>query len=173
MKKNLLDTARLRERLLELFEYDPESGNFYHKVPAGHFHQSGYRYITIGGKQHLAHRLAWLYVHGDWPDQLIDHADGNRANNRLSNLRKATYSQNAANAKKHVHNTSGIKGVSFDETKKRWQATITVNNKQMHLGRFKTKDEARAAYMAAAKMHQGEFANDGETNVVKLREAAA
>lgn len=177
-KKENLEPQALRAKLVELFSFDNETGEFHHKVPAGHFHkENGYRYITIGGKQYLAHRLAWLYVYGEWPPQLIDHIDGNRSNNRPANLRKATYSQNAANAKLHTRNTSGIKGVSYDKTKDRWQATITVNNKQLHLGRFKTKEEAKAAYMAAAKMHQGEFANDGQrgvaiSNVVKLGDVA-
>lgn len=173
-KSTSFDVKELRELLVDLLTYDPETGDFFWKRPAGGFSPNGYRYIKVGAKQCLAHRLAWLYVHGEWPDALIDHIDGNRSNNRIGNLRKATHSQNGANAKRHSRNRSGYKGVSFDKSKNRWQASITVQNKQIHLGRFKTKDEARAAYMTAAKFHHGEFANDGENaNVVNIKGVAA
>ena len=143
--------------------YDPETGKFTWKKEAGTITGHGYRYIRVNQKMMLAHRMAWLMFYGTEPDGLVDHINGNRLDNRIVNLRIATYSQNAANAKRHSRNTSGLKGASYMPKKRKWQASITVQNKQTHLGTFATKDEAHAAYLEAARKHQGEFANDGRT----------
>jgi hypothetical protein len=101
---------------------------------------------------------------------VIDHINGDRLDNRIENLRTATYSQNSANAKRHSRNTSGLKGASkrFKNGKwtGRWQASITYQRKQINLGYFDTKEEAHAAYLEAARRLQGEFANCG--NVKEL-----
>lgn len=91
--------------------------------------------------------------------------NGNRQDNRIRNFRIATFSQNGANAKRHSRNTSGLKGASKVLKKGkwtgRWQASITVRNKQMNLGYFDTREEAHAAYLAAARLYHGVFASDG------------
>jgi HNH endonuclease/AP2 domain len=153
------------EKLRELFSYDPEKGSFRWNGEAGYISGNGYRYISVEGKKRLSHRLAWLMHYGEEPNGLVDHINGDRTDNRIQNLRLATYSQNSANAKLHTRNTSGLKGASWMPKKNRWQATITVKNKQMNLGYFKTKEAAHDAYMAAAKKYHGEFANDGLSSV--------
>ena len=157
--------AATLQNLRDKFGYDPKTGRFSWKEEPGCVPTNGYRYIKVGGKLQLAHRLAWLYYYGEEPVGLIDHINGDRLDNRIENLRIATFSQNAANAKRHSRNTSGLKGVAKVVKKGvwtgRWQASITHQNKQIGLGSFKTKELAHAAYVKAASRLQGEFANDG------------
>lgn len=166
--------AATLENLRETFDYDPKTGKFSWKAEPGSITANGYRYIKVNGKLQLAHRLAWLYYYGEEPVGLVDHINGDRADNRIENLRIATYSQNSANAKLHTRNTSGLKGVCKIVRKGvwtgRWQASITHNNKQIGLGSFKTKELAHVAYMKAAERLQGEFAHDG---VKELQEKPA
>lgn len=116
----------------------------------------GYSYVSIYGKSYPAHRLAWLYVYGEWPPCQIDHIDGDPSNNRLENLRLATASQNQRNRKLSENNTSGAKGVS--KIGNRYAARIRVDGKNKHLGTFGTLNEAADAYKAAAEDLFGEFA---------------
>ena len=151
--------------LSEELNYDPATGRFTWKKEAGTI-SNGYRLLRVNQKNMWAHRVAWLMATGEDPEGLvIDHVNGDRLDNRIENLRTATYSQNAANAKRHSRNRSGLKGAS--EVVKRgkrtgkWQSSITYQRRQMNLGYFDTKEEAHAAYVAAAERLQGEFANDG------------
>jgi hypothetical protein len=153
------------ERLRELLNYDPETGVFTWRVSrratarpgsvAGTITPKGYRNIWIGGN-YRAHRLAWLYVHGKWPDHEIDHIDGNRANNAIANLRDVTRSVNHENLRcARSDNAHGLLGVSPSKGK-RWKTSITVNGKWQHLGTFKTPEEAHAAYLEAKRrLHVG------------------
>jgi hypothetical protein len=98
-------------------------------------------------------------VYGEWPPLQLDHVNGNPVDNRFANLRLASASQNSANARRPVTNTSGFKGVHLNPTStQKWRAKITVNKVQVYLGYFDTKEEAGAAYMRAAQEHFGEFA---------------
>ena len=155
------------EELLRLVSYDPETGIFTwkvrrsNKVKAGAVagrvsKKPGYAEVGIHYRFYLTHRLAWFYVHGTWPRR-VDHKDGDKINNRLTNLREATVSQNAANKKMNATNRCGFKGVRSTGTG-RWRATIETNRKSISLGRFDTPEEAHAAYVAAAKNIFGEFA---------------
>lgn len=123
---------------------------------AGTKHPCGRIAIKIGGGVYLAHRLIWLYVHGEWPPQDIDHRMRDGGNNRLINLRAATHQQNMRNCKKHKNNTTGLKGVFL--YKNRFRAQIGVDKKSVHLGIFETVQAAHAAYCAAAVHYFGEFA---------------
>lgn len=157
-----MDYAELNEELI----YNADTGQFFWKKEAGTITGHGYRYIRVNGKMMLAHRMAWLMAYGEDPEGLlIDHINGDRLDNRIENLRVATYSQNSANAKRHSRNKSGLKGASevVKRGKKtgRWQSSITYQRRQMNLGYFGSKDDAHAAYVAAAEKLQGEFANDG------------
>lgn len=140
--------------------YDPGSGCFARRngSPAGHVTEAGYLRITIDRKRHMAHRLAWLFTHGEWPDFDIDHADGDRLNNRASNLRRASRAQNTMNSKLRSDNPTMLKGARARKDRKTFAAVIRINGKQKTLGYFETPEAAHAAYVDAAKVHFGEFA---------------
>lgn len=154
------------KRLRELLEYNPATGNFYWKtdlgchnkyegLKAGGVNYHGYVRVAIDGVSYRANRLAWLYMTGDWPSQLIDHVNRNKADDRWENLRLATRSQNRRNAGRAINNTSGLTGVSPAFGK--WRAQISFEGKKKYLGLFTTKEAARAAYVSAAKTLFGEF----------------
>lgn len=157
--------------LKRLLSYDPESGVFTRigssssrklrqdriNSPAGSIPKSGYVVIWIGRKYYTGHRLAFIYMTGSVPD-FIDHIDQDRSNNSWSNLRPCTHSQNSANRGGQVNSKSGLKGVYVCGKSGVWIAQITVRRKQIKLGRFKSAEEASAAYEVAAKQHFGEFA---------------
>lgn len=158
------------DRLLEVLSYDPLTGVFRWRISlsrrnhigdqAGTVAEDGYRVIQIDGWHYKASRLAWLYVHAQWPSDRIDHEDLDRDNNRIKNLREATESQNAANVGLLASNTSGFKGVSLGSLNrsKPWRAAIRKNQKRKFLGWFATAAEAGAAYQLAAEEAHGEFA---------------
>jgi hypothetical protein len=112
----------------------------------------------VCGGRYLVHRIVWLYVYGEWPEHEVDHEDVDPSNNRIGNLRAATSSQNKMNRRKQSNNSSGVKGVHFNKEKKLWQASICVERNQIHLGYFKSKDDAAAKYKEAAEILHGEFA---------------
>ena len=125
-------------------------------------HKSGkyteYRKVVVRPKRYKAHRIIWLMQTGKWPSGHIDHIDGNGLNNKWSNLREATSSQNSMNQKVRSDSTSGIKGVSYDKKRNMWYVYIDINKKRKHLGRFETREEAAAARIAAEKVYHGAFA---------------
>jgi hypothetical protein len=158
----VLTASRLRQRL----SYDPDTGEFTWIIPprgrsvgaiAGRTAKDDYSQIQVDGRRYQAHRLAWLYVHGTFPEKIMDHIDGDRSNNRINNLRPATNSQNGANERMKSQNTSGYKGVSWF-LNKWWKAQISYRGKVIYLGHFDCPKEAHAAYMAAARKYHGEFA---------------
>jgi hypothetical protein len=151
-------------RLKELLNYDKDSGCFYWKQNqgrrikagdiAGCIHHNGYIVICINKKQYQAHRLAWLYIYKEFPKSSIDHINGIRSDNKISNLREATQSENCQNLKKS-RGSSGFLGVSIDSQRRnRWKASIKLYGKTTHLGWYKTPQEAHQAYIEAKrKMH--------------------
>jgi len=114
--------------------------------------------IRINDELHLAHRLAWLYMTGEWPACQIDHRNCDSLDNRWPNLREATGSQNQSNTRLQKNSTTGFKGVTFMKSHKKYVAQISVNYKHVHLGYFDTTEEAHTAHCAAAKQHRGEYA---------------
>ena len=126
---------------------------------AGRIASNGYVEITIQKRHYGAHRLAWLYVHGRWPEGTIDHRDGVKTNNWIDNLREATEAQNRANIERHGRNTSGHKGVHYSQRDKRWIAKISVSGKLIQLGRFKDKASAISAYRDGALRYHGAFSS--------------
>ncbi len=116
-----------------------------------------YLHIGIQGDIYKAHRLVWLYVHGEPVPEMIDHIDHDRLNNRIENLRSATMSQNRANSFVRSDNVLGLKGVT--PTKQgRFVALICRNQKSFYLGTYDTAEAASEAYKAAAANLYGEFA---------------
>ena len=159
-------TAKLAR---EILFYDEQTGLLYWKQKtskktligsaAGCLHKaSGYVFVTIHRVHHKAHRLIWLIKTGSWPRKDVDHVNGRRADNRWVNLREATRSQNLANARLKLLNTSGFKGISWDGRRNKWRARIKVEYQEIWLGYFATPEQAHAAYVAAAKEHFGEYA---------------
>lgn len=147
-----------QERLKELLSYDPETGIFKWVAAlnwrieigriAGTLHHTDYVYIEIAGKSYAAHRLAWLYIHGCWPVNKIDHRNRVRNDNRQENLREATNAQNAQNAPCRK-NKSGYAGVHY--THGWFQARISVDGKRCNIGCYPTPELANAAYLAAKR----------------------
>lgn len=90
----------------------------------------GYKIGTVLGQDHKAHRVIWAMHYNEWPEA-IDHVNGDKADNRLSNLRPATRSQNGMNKGAMPNNTSGHKGVVFDKRRKKWKAMVTANSKRV------------------------------------------
>jgi len=125
---------------------------------AGSRNAAGYWQITIDGINYYGHRLAVLYMTGEWPEVETDHRDLNKTNNRWRNLRKATTTQNQANSPLYANNTSGIKGVTYCKRTQKWLAQIGLGGKCIFLGRFIEKSDAAAAVSDARQRYHGEFA---------------
>lgn len=109
---------------------------------------NGYLSAEIWGRRYLAHRVIWAFAHGDWP-QMLDHINGDRRDNRIGNLRVATYSDNAKNMRATKRNTSGVVGVRYCATNKNWRADITSDGVLIALGRFPEMGSAILARKAA------------------------
>lgn len=148
-----------QEYLKSIFHYDPETGYFTHLRSTNNRTKVGDRVGSKGGADYLAttvdkkrfkvHRLAWFYVYGVWPENNIDHINGNKTDNRIENLRDVTYIENSRNQKKPKNNTSGIIGVSWDKKKERYYAEIRINYKRVGLGSYKSIFEAACARKSA------------------------
>jgi len=164
-----------QEWLKQILNYDPETGLFVWKVGKGpvkdrigtvagcvHENHSGKKYIRIhiDGKQYSAHRLAWLYMTGKYPEDQVDHEDGNGENNRFSNLCEATNASNAKNRRLRSDNPTGVAGVRFDKQRKRFVAFIKAEGKNKFIGRYKTLEEAAKA-RKEAQIKYGYHENHG------------
>jgi HNH endonuclease/AP2 domain len=155
------------ERLKEVLDYDPETGVFTRKIAgggrkvgdsAGFKMVIGYLGISVGNRQYYAHRLAWFYMTGKWPNEQIDHKNNRKDDNRFCNLREATPMQNMHNSSMRKKNMSGRKGVYWDEGVSKWRAQITINKVTTYIGIFDDLDAAARAYANAARKYFGEFA---------------
>lgn len=141
-----------------MFYYEEDSGNLFWKAlgkgrikkkAAGTITSSGYVGILVNGVRYYAHRIVWLLKHRTWPKDQIDHINGIKTDNRISNLRAATNSQNGKNYGKNKANTSGVTGVSFCKQTGKWRATIKIDHKAKSLGRFIFMEDAIKARHAA------------------------
>jgi hypothetical protein len=169
-----------QSELKQLFNYNPDTGIFTHKTNRGGVkigsksgsptYKTGYIQISILNKVCLAHRLAWIYMYGEIPIGFqIDHINNIRSDNRITNLRLATSSQNHQNQKLSTRNTSGVKGVYWYKTRQRWKAELELNGKSYYLGLFAEHDKASAiaAVMQAREAMHGEFTNHGELHLAR------
>lgn len=153
------------ERLLELVNYDPETGIFTNRVPrkkirvgdvAGTIDkESGYVILCIDRRRYYGHRLAFLFMTGEWPKRLVDHKNGCRSDNRFDNLRDASRLVNQQNMRRAMSgSSSGLLGAH--KKRSRWSSQIKVNGRLVKLGTFGTAEEAHAAYVyAKRKYHEG------------------
>jgi len=158
-----------QEYLKSILNYNPETGMFtwkLRKAKRNHFGdeagylKEGYRYVEINGKPFALHRLAFLYMNGEMPENLVDHINGVKNDNRWVNLRNATNQQNTINVKLNANNKSGVRCVSYFKPMKKWILRCTVNKKRHFIGYFDDLDLARIAYEQFAKKHHGEFYRD-------------
>lgn len=151
--------------MFDLLQYDASTGEFtWIKSPsnnvkagtlAGGISHRGYRYIRVNMKQYLAHRLAWLFYYGKWPSGEIDHINGIKTDNRISNLRDVSHSVNKQNLKKaRSDNVTGLIGVSPHCGK--YRSYIAIGGKRLYLGHYDTAEEAHKVYIEAKrKLHEG------------------
>lgn len=170
MRKSNTILKLTREKAMENFDYDPETGNLYHakdknggEIPkgslAGFVSQSGYRTVKINSVGYPAHHVAWLIYYGEYCTEQMDHINCDREDNRICNLRLSTHSENSQNQTLKSSNTSGVKGVSYCPygRKKAYRAQINVN-KQVYKQDFLTLEEAEAwLFVLRTELH-GEYA---------------
>lgn len=162
--KDLPDPEYLRQR----FQYDPSTGRLFWRVhssmpecwnaryagrEAGSPHNEGYTRVSLNGTRFLAHRLAWALHYGAWPLDQIDHINGDRADNRISNLRQANNTANSRNAGVGKRNTTGVIGVCWCKNRNKWQAAITVDRITRFLGYYTDKEAAIAARKRAEEKY--------------------
>lgn len=157
----------------ELLSYDPESGKLVWRVnrtgtaKAGdevggpHLYKGkAYRTFKVKGQYHFAHRVAYLLVTGVFPEDEIDHENGNGMDNRWSNLRVVDRNTNMKNLRMYSTNTSGVQGVYWNKSLNRWHARIHHEGKRVHLG-FYTNVEDAVAARTAAEVTYGFHKNHG------------
>lgn len=146
-----------------VLRYEPETGRFFRIVPvrgprktgeAGCINSQGYRMISVRGERLGAHRLAWLYVHGCWPKEQIDHINHVRTDNRLANLREATEIENKRHRLPRHDSRTGVRGVTPTATGM-YQARIRISGSERYLGCYATIEQARAVRLAAEREHYG------------------
>ena len=158
-----------QDYLKSILHYDQETGLFrwvnssrhgFNGRIAGSLDKDYFK-IRILNKGYLSHRLAWLYVYGYFPEY-VDHINRVTTDNRICNLREATLSENCMNQTIKTNNTSGVKGVFFCNTHRKWKSQITINKKQISLGSFNNIEDAKKVINEARIKYHGEFANHGE-----------
>lgn len=162
------------EEVARLFTYDRETGVLYWRIRNGNHtrrnyvagsikgNNNGYRRVRIKGKNYMEHRIIVMLCFGHIPENAeIDHINHARNDNRLCNLRFVTGSENSKNKSVSSRSTTGVTGVHFSKTRKKYVAQIKVNRKAMHLGMFETLEEAAAA-RAEANLKFNFHNNHGE-----------
>ena len=157
-----------KDILHELFEY--RDGKLYNKYTrshkslineeAGSITSYGYRSVMFNNKNIKTHRIIYMMFNDTLPKE-IDHIDGNRLNNNIDNLRAVTSCQNKCNAKLRADSKSGINGISWSKTNKKWHAYLNINNKRKNIGFFKDIFEAEKQVIYYRQLYHGEFANNG------------
>ena len=165
-------TELTQSELKEMLHYNPYTGIFIWKIQnsnrvsigavAGCLSPNGYIVIGIDNSLHRAHRLAFLYMTGEFPKDEVDHINGISDDNMWSNLRECSRSQNMANTTHHKNNTSGYKGVYLYKSSSKWYSQIAYGGKRICLGYFTCKHEAAKAYNKKALELHGAFARLNE-----------
>lgn len=160
-----------QEQIKRVLHYNKDSGVFTWLQPvakriaigdvAGNHDRKGYVRIRFKGVLYHAHRLAWLYVYGEYPVVDIDHVDCNKSNNSIKNLRLATKSDNATNRPLQINNTSGVKGVRWHKRDRVWTASFVFRRKTVYVGSFSSKESAEIAIKRARELTGSEFINNG------------
>ena len=161
------ESALSQQELQENLKYDPDTGYFYwikHKqgrpssdTPAGYTTHQGYRTIRLNGYVYLAHRLAFLYMTGEWPPEYVYHIDGDPHNNKWENLRLVTSQQNAWNKRRKYDSFTGVKGVRKNNLNDTWEVQIWIDDVNHQEGPFFSYQAACSRYDELAKQRNGEF----------------
>jgi hypothetical protein len=161
MSKEILTQARLKD----LLDYNQDTGIFTYRKKisdkivvgaiAGTTNDQGYRIIMINYQRYRSHRLAWLYLYGNFPNGEIDHINGIPSDNRASNLREATRAQQSFNTKPHKNTATGYKGVS--KNGKGFSAEAKIGKARHRLGTYKTALDAAIAYKNFTEIAHGQF----------------
>lgn len=160
-------TGLTASRLREVLHYDPDTGRFVWRVQKSNVVKVGddagacdgeYLACWVDGRRYYLHRLAWLYMTGAWPLQVIDHIDGVKTHNAWGNLREASNADNQRNMGLKANNTSGRKGVYFERRRGKWRAQISEHGRTRMIGRYPTREEAYEAFCNEATRVHGEFA---------------
>jgi hypothetical protein len=144
-----------QEYLKSVLDYNKDTGEFTwiisksgvcgkNPVAGGLCH--GYIRIRINGKKYFAHRLAWLYVYGSWPKNQLDHINGNRSDNRISNLRNVTNRENQQN--QYKHRNGKIPNTQYIERLNKWASYVNIDRKKYYLGVYLTESQAKEAHLA-------------------------
>lgn len=151
-----------REAVMAALSYDPETGVLTRLAtaerslvgkPCGSLKDTGYLIVHVCGRPRLVHRLVWFMVHNEWPKGHIDHINGNRADNRISNLRDVTPKMNRENLRKAYRDSkTGVLGVRLRKSG-RFVANLRIDGRYTYLGTFDTAEQAHAAYVAAKRLH--------------------
>ena len=155
------------DELRTLLSYDPQTGlltwlpregdaafngQFANQPAFRTVNHNGYLRGGIGGVSYLAHRVIWKMITGEDP-KLIDHINGDRADNRIGNLRSVAHSENSRNAKRRASNTSGVNGVNWDSRRSCWVARIWRDGKRVQIGQFASLESAASARKKAEKLY--------------------
>lgn len=152
LKKNLF-----YDEILGIFTWKLKKCGVTAGMVAGTISKDGYVKVWINQKSYMAHRLAWLYVYGEFPNSVIDHINGDRSNNQIVNLRSCSVKQNSQNQKIRKNNTSGFKGVHWDGKKLGWVAQAQDNGKRKSIGLYLSAEDAGAAYNKFTSSAYGDF----------------
>lgn len=151
-------------------EYCPKTGDFRWRrwrpgrrqdLSAGTIMGVGYLAIGFRGKTYYAHRLAWLYVYGKWPENYIDHINHDKLDNRIENLKDVSFLANMRNLGRQCNNKTGVTGVSWDSQRGKWYAWIKGKDKTISLGRHTTLFDAACARKSAEQKY-GYHPNHGQ-----------
>lgn len=151
-------------RLHGLFEY--RDGDLYRKKNgklAGHKHILGYLKVRVDGKIYMGHRLIYKMFNKDFDGGFLDHINNNTMDNRIENLRLASRAENNQNSVLRKDNSSGVKGVSWNQRDKRWTVAIGINGKRKHFGNYKDLELAELVSWEVRDKFHGKFANYGAT----------
>ena len=155
------------EYVRRILNYYPETGSIkrvfknkrYGQRETGFFDRNGYLLLSIDSSKYLAHRVIWLWMTGSWPDVWVDHIDGNKANNRWSNLRPATRDQNMRNARSVRRRHQLPRGVGYSsKAKQSFRARLKIHGHQLELGSYPTAEEASEVYQLVAELAHGSYA---------------
>lgn len=144
-----------QQELKNIISYNELNGNFYWKrgmrynTLAGNIRPDGYIIIQINNKRYYAHRLAWFYYYGYFPENFIDHINKNTTDNRICNLREVSNQCNLRNSKNRCDNKSTVTGINWNKEKSKWEVKININQKTFYLGRFIDFNEAVSTRLAA------------------------